>query len=76
MNQEWLYDDETLEDLQLQGLKLIQKKEGFRFGMDSVLLAHFAQIGCNDLDHVCCRFCLSDGKKDVCLNALKSRNHM
>ena len=49
MNQEWLYDDETLEDLQLQGLKLIQKKEGFRFGMDSVLLAHFAQIGCNDL---------------------------
>ena len=48
MNQKWLNEDETLEDLQLQGLKLIQKKEGFRFGMDSVLLAHFAQIGSSD----------------------------
>ena len=49
MDQEWLSEDETLEDLQLHGLKLLQKKEGFRFGMDSVLLAHFAQIGSNDL---------------------------
>lgn len=49
MEQEWLLEDETLEDLQLCGLKLIQKKHGFRFGMDSVLLAHFAQIGPNDL---------------------------
>lgn len=37
-------EDETLEDLQLKGLRLIQKKDGFRFGMDSVLLADFAQI--------------------------------
>ena len=44
MKQESLKEDETLEDLQLCGLKLIQKKKGFRFGMDSVLLAHFAQI--------------------------------
>jgi len=36
--------DETLEDLQLNGLKILQKKTGFRFGMDSVLLAHFADI--------------------------------
>ena len=49
MNHEWLNEDETLEDLQLHGLKLIQKKDGFRFGMDSVLLAHFAQIGSRDL---------------------------
>ena len=49
MNHEWLNEDETLEDLQLHGLKLIQKKDGFRFGMDSVLLAHFAQIGSSDL---------------------------
>ena len=48
MDQNWLKENETLEDLQLHGLKLIQKKEGFRFGMDSVLLAHFAQIGPND----------------------------
>lgn len=37
-------ENETLEDLQLKGLRLIQKKEGFRFGMDSVLLADFAKI--------------------------------
>ena len=41
-------DDETLEDLQLNGLFLIQKKHAFRFGMDSVLLAHFADIRSND----------------------------
>ena len=29
MDQEWLSEDETLEDLQLHGLKLLQKKEGF-----------------------------------------------
>ena len=40
--------DETVEDLQLVGLKLLQKKEGFRFGMDSVLLAHFASVRPND----------------------------
>ena len=36
--------DETIEDLQLNGLQLIQKKDAFRFGMDSVLLADFAAI--------------------------------
>lgn len=34
-------DDETLEDLGLDGLKLLQKARGFRFGTDAVLLAHF-----------------------------------
>lgn len=36
--------DETVEDLQLNGLRLIQKKDAFRFGMDSVLLSDFADI--------------------------------
>ena len=36
--------DESLDDLQLGGLKLIQKKKGFRLSMDSVLLADFARI--------------------------------
>ena len=40
--------DETLEDLQLGGLKLLQKKNGFRFGMDSVLLADFAAVRSTD----------------------------
>ena len=43
-----ILEDETIEDLQLAGLRLIQKKHGFRYGMDSVLLAHFADIGHGD----------------------------
>ena len=38
-----IFDDETLEDLQCGGLKLIQKRNGFRFGTDAVLLADFAK---------------------------------
>lgn len=34
-------DDEDLEDLQINGYKLLQKKTGFRFGVDSVLLSDF-----------------------------------
>ncbi len=41
-------DQETVEDLQFHGLKLIQKKKGFRFGMDAVLLADFARIRPDD----------------------------
>ena len=41
-------DDETVEDLQLAGLQLIQNKKAFRFGMDSVLLADFADVQLND----------------------------
>lgn len=37
-------DDETLDDLQLNGIKIIQKKDTFRFGIDAVLLANFAKI--------------------------------
>lgn len=37
-------DDETLDDLQLNGIHIIQKKEGFRFGVDAVLLANFAKV--------------------------------
>ena len=33
--------DETLEDLQLKGLYIIQKKNTFRFGTDAVLLSSF-----------------------------------
>lgn len=44
-----ILEDETLEDLQLNEFRLIQKKNGFRFGMDSVLLADFAGVRPNDL---------------------------
>lgn len=36
--------DETLDDLSIDNLQLIQKKKGFRFTLDSVLVAHFATI--------------------------------
>ena len=37
-------EDERIDDLQLQGLRIIQKNSGFRFGMDAVLLADFARV--------------------------------
>lgn len=42
-NADLIKDDETLEDLQLDGLSIIQKKDGFRFGIDAVLLSDFAK---------------------------------
>ncbi|OBR91734.1 tRNA1(Val) (adenine(37)-N6)-methyltransferase [Clostridium ragsdalei P11] len=36
--------DETLDDLQIDGICIIQKKNSFRFGVDAVLLANFAKI--------------------------------
>lgn len=47
-----LRQDETLDDLQLKGLHIIQKKDGFRFGVDAVLLANFCKIkkGSNVVD--------------------------
>ncbi|MBE5781193.1 MAG: methyltransferase domain-containing protein [Clostridiales bacterium] len=38
-----IYHDERLDDLQLKGLKIIQKPNAFCFGTDAVLLAHFAR---------------------------------
>ncbi len=40
---EFLRDDETLDDLNLKGIHVIQKKNAFRFGVDAVLLANFAK---------------------------------
>lgn len=39
-----IYDNERVDDLQYKGLKLIQKKDGFCFGVDAVLLANFADV--------------------------------
>lgn len=39
-----LLEDESIDDLQLDNLYLIQKKQGFRFGVDAVLLSNFANI--------------------------------
>lgn len=45
-----VHDDERLERLQLGELCILQKKQGFHYGMDAVLLADFAQI--RPKDHV------------------------
>lgn len=37
-------DDERIDDLQYKGLRLIQKRDGFCFGVDAVLLANFADV--------------------------------
>lgn len=37
-------ENESIDDLQLKGLNLIQKKDGFKFGVDAVLLSDFAII--------------------------------
>lgn len=38
-----LEENETIDDLQYKGLKIIQNKKGFCFGIDSVLLSDFAK---------------------------------
>jgi len=40
----YIKEDETIDDLQLKKLNLIQKKDGFKFGIDAVLLSDFACI--------------------------------
>jgi len=39
---------ERLDDLQLVGMRILQKEAGFRFGMDAVLLADFARVDPKD----------------------------
>lgn len=39
-----LLEGESIDDLQLNGLHLIQKNDGFRFGVDAVLLSDFATV--------------------------------
>lgn len=43
-NNEWLYEHERIDDLQLDGLKIIQNPKGFCFGIDAVLLSNFVKL--------------------------------
>jgi len=45
---ELIRDGERVDDLQLAGLRILQKERGFRFGMDAVLLADFARVEARD----------------------------
>ena len=39
-----VYPGERVDDLQIQGLELIQNPEGFCFGVDAVFLSDFARV--------------------------------
>ena len=48
-----LKENERIDNLEIENLKIIQRKDGFCFGIDSVLLSDFAKNiknGCNVLD--------------------------
>lgn len=44
-----VHDDERIDDLHIQGYKIIQNPKYFCFGMDAVLLSHFARVKEDDL---------------------------
>ena len=41
--EENLKENERIDDLEFKGLKIIQNKNGFCFGIDSILLSDFAK---------------------------------
>ena len=43
-----MLENERLDDLQYNGLRILQKRDGFCFGVDAVLLSHFARVSKND----------------------------
>lgn len=43
-----MYPDEQLDDLERGGLKILQKKKGFKYGIDAVLLAWFVALRKHD----------------------------
>lgn len=43
-----IHEDERIDDLQLAGLRILQKERSFRFGMDAVLLADFVRMNERD----------------------------
>jgi len=68
-----LLENERLDDLQLRGLKLIQRTDGFCFGCDAVLLSHFADIRRGDkvLD-----LCTGTGIIPILLSAKKEASYI
>ncbi len=44
MTDRLVHPDETVDDLRLGGLRIIQKKAGYRFSLDPVLLCDFAEV--------------------------------
>lgn len=63
-----LKPDEKLEDLQYNGLQIIQSSDEYRFTTDAVLLANF----CNDMKgKLCVEFCAGSGVISILVAAKK-----
>ncbi len=73
MDNNLIYEDERLDDLQCKGYQLIQKPAGFCFGIDAVLLTDFVKIkpGQNVLD-----LCTGSGVIPVLLAAKTLAGHL
>jgi len=71
MREELVKSDETLDDLQLKGLYIIQKKLAFRYGVDAVLLANFCKVkkGAEVID-----FCTGTGVIPLILSGKSEAN--
>ena len=65
MKEFFLDENEVLDDLQLNNLKIVQNKNEYRFSADSVLLSNFAK--CNKNDFVV-EFCSGSGVISILLN--------
>ena len=61
----FLKENEVLDDLQLNNLMIIQNKNNYRFTSDSVLLANFAKAGHKDF---VVEFCSGSGVISILLN--------
>ena len=72
MRNDLVHEDERLDDLQCKGYQLIQKPQGFCFGVDAVLLSDFVKIkpGQNVLD-----LCTGSGVIPILLAAKTSGKH-
>lgn len=62
----FLLEDERLDDLEIKGLKIIQNSKKFCFGIDAVLLSDFAKIKKNSL---VIDFCTGNGIIPLLLSA-------
>ena len=60
---------ERIDDLELNGLRVIQNKEYFCFGMDSILLANFVQS--NSSKNIIVDFCSGSGVIPIVISAKK-----
>lgn len=68
-----LKPDEKLEDLQYNGLQIIQSESEYRFTTDAVLLANF----CNDMKgKLCVEFCAGSGVISILVVAKKHPAHV